>query len=64
MATQLIAYLPLTIMKLYISDANFENEFMEAVIKHVSTTSNLKELILYDTKVCGEEGGKRRMCGW
>ena len=57
MATQLIAYLPITIMKLYISDANFENEFIEAVIKHVSATSNLKEIILYDTKFGGEEGG-------
>jgi len=65
-ATQLMSHLPLTIKELDIMNADdrFRSEFMEALIQQVVKFKNLDSLVIDNTKVGGEKGGKRRVCAW
>jgi len=57
-AIQLVDHLPPTIKALYINDANFGKEFIDAVIKHVGKSLKLERLDLDGTKVGDDNAGQ------
>jgi len=57
-AAQLMAHLPLNINTLYIDNAAYGAEFMDAVIQRIKQFSNIKYLFIVRTTVVGEEGGQ------
>jgi len=57
-ATELIEHLPLYFDELRIRNAKYGLEFVNGLIKRVNVFHNLKELMLYNTLVGGEEGGQ------
>merc|ERR550539_2149635 len=57
-AVDMISHLPPTVTDLIINDASFGLNFMDAVINHLTSTSNLRWLRLNDTVAGGEEGPK------
>jgi len=57
-AIQLVTYLPLTIDRLIIADAQYGAEFMEALIERVKQLHRLKELTIEKSSVGGEKEGQ------
>ena len=57
-AAQLVANLPLTIVKFDIIDAKFGINFMVALIERINKVSKMNELMLKNTKVCDEKEGQ------
>merc|ERR1740124_1383138 len=58
-AKQLVIYLPSTIERLIIADAQYGAGFMETLIKRVSQLPSLKELTIEKSSVGGEKEGQK-----
>jgi len=57
-AAQLVSHLPLSIKRLTIVDAEFDAEFVDALIERVKQFKSLEDLMTYDTSVGGEKEGQ------